>query len=192
MTRSKNTRANLSARTPLKAVKAILLLPLLVVVAGLSQAKAMDTPNAPITVQSGALLSAVECLALNIYHEARGESEQGKLAVGHVVLNRSADGKFPRDLCDVVRQGAKKTTKYCQFSWACDGLSDLPREPLAWQAAQRLAQAIYAGETVDPTGGALWYHANYVQPSWQHAFERGPVIGRHVFYRRAGSSESSK
>ncbi len=38
---------------------------------------------------------------------------------------------------------------------------------------------------MDPTSGALWYHADYVKPSWRNAFERGPKIGRHIFYSQA-------
>ena len=30
----------------------------------------------------------VACLAINIYHEARGESSEGKIAVAFVTLNR--------------------------------------------------------------------------------------------------------
>tara|TARA_R110002051_G_scaffold226325_2_gene289031 strand:+ start:284 stop:526 length:243 start_codon:yes stop_codon:yes gene_type:complete len=33
----------------------------------------------------------LHCLAQNIYFEARGEPMIGKVAVGHVVLNRAAD-----------------------------------------------------------------------------------------------------
>jgi spore germination cell wall hydrolase CwlJ-like protein len=34
--------------------------------------------------------------------------------------------------------------------------------------------------------GALWFHANYVDPSWSRIFERGPKIGLHIFYTRPG------
>ena len=44
--------------------------------------------------------------------------------------------------------------------------------------------AIEDGRVPDPTGGALWYHADYVSPSWRQAFDEGPQIGRHIFYRR--------
>jgi spore germination cell wall hydrolase CwlJ-like protein len=45
----------------------------------------------------------VHCLAQNIYHEARGEPMAGKLAVGHVVLNRMADRRFPQLACSVIK-----------------------------------------------------------------------------------------
>ena len=60
--------------------------------------------------------SDLDCLALNIYFEARGEPLQGKLAVGHVVINRVGDEKFPANVCQVVLQGGEAVRYRCQFS----------------------------------------------------------------------------
>ena len=122
------------------------------------------------------------CLALNIYFEARSEPVDGMLAVGHVVLNRVAHRNFPNSICDVVRQGGEVVRHRCQFSWWCDGQSDEPRNSGAWDAARLIAWFIVNGYTEDPTSGALWYHADYVEPYWREAYLRGPQIGRHIFY----------
>ncbi len=45
----------------------------------------------------------LECLALTIYFEARGEPDEGKLAVGHVVMNRVQPALFPRRVCHTNR-----------------------------------------------------------------------------------------
>lgn len=124
----------------------------------------------------------LDCLALNIYHEARGEPELGKLAVGHVTLNRVADARFPMTVCGVVRQGGEAKLHRCQFSWWCDGRSDRPRDTEAWQAVRAVARKVYLGFSVDPTEGALWYHADSVLPSWGKVLTRGPQIGQHLFY----------
>ncbi len=124
----------------------------------------------------------IGCLALNIYFEARGEPELGKIAVAYVVLNRVADRRFPSTVCDVVRQGGEDTLHHCQFSWWCDGLSDKPRDARSWQKVRAVAHKVYWGFSPDPTDGALWYHADSVSPSWGKAFNRGPKIGQHVFY----------
>lgn len=137
---------------------------------------------------AGVLVPDVECLALNIYHEARGEPVAGKVAVGHVVLNRVQDKRFPNQACAVVRQGGEKRLNHCQFSWWCDGRSDQPRDAEAWAQALDIAKQVYDGKTVDPTGGALWYHADYVSPSWGKTLPRGPKIGRHIFYGGDGST----
>jgi len=124
----------------------------------------------------------VQCLALNIYFEARGESEMGQRAVGHVVMNRVAHPDYPATVCDVVRQGGEKKRHRCQFSWWCDGLSDEPGNLTAWDRALRLARQIYAGTLRDVTDGALWYHATYVRPYWSKVLLQGDKIGQHIFY----------
>ena len=129
----------------------------------------------------------LNCLALNIYFEARSAPLDGKLAVGHVVLNRAADKRFPNKICEVIKQGGEKRLNKCQFSWWCDGRSDRPRDLQAWKESRVLARLVFWGYSVDPTNGALWYHADYVRPIWRHKLDRGPLIGRHQFYHPAGS-----
>lgn len=129
----------------------------------------------------------IECLAKTVYFEARGEPELGQRAVAHVVMNRVAHPGFADSVCGVVKQGGGRGPS-CQFSWYCDGLSDQPREAERWAEARALARAVYWGESVDVTGGALYFHATHVSPRWREAFRRGERIGRHVFYTGAASS----
>ena len=125
------------------------------------------------------------CLALNVYHEAKNQDLQGQVAVAMVTLNRVQDKRFPDTICNVV-----KHTKYpgrlhkCQFSWWCDGKSDKPKEQSAWKTALSVAKFVLENWSYrkDPTGGALWYHANYVKPRWSKAFNRVAVIQDHIFY----------
>ena len=124
----------------------------------------------------------LECLALNIYFEARGEPHEGQAAVAHVVLNRVADDRFPGTVCAVVQQGGKETED-CQFSWWCDRLGDRPKHKADWKLARDIAPIVYWGWGEDLTGGALWYHAIYVKAYWRGQYEKGPTIGNHIFYR---------
>jgi spore germination cell wall hydrolase CwlJ-like protein len=128
----------------------------------------------------------IRCLAQTIYFEARGEPDTGKLAVGHVVMNRVLDRRFPADVCEVVRQGGEERRYLCQFTWWCDGRSDTPQNVKSWDRSLMFARMIYWGFTQDPTDGALWYHADYVAPYWKDSFKQGPKIGRHIFYVRVG------
>ena len=133
--------------------------------------------------------SEIECLALNVYFEARGESELGQKAVANVTMNRVLDEAFPDTVCGVVRQGAMSGRKKvrrgaCQFSWWCDGRSDRPVDERAWDDSLQIAQTVYWDRSRDVTDGSLWFHADYVDPNWATAFDRGPTIGRHMFYRR--------
>jgi len=134
----------------------------------------------------------IECLALTIYFEARGEPDIGKLAVGHVVENRAENPLFPDRICDVVKQAPPKAASHCQFSWWCDGASDRPVDGKSWQRSRALARRIFWGYSKDPTGGALWYHADYVNPSWGMALKRGPHIGHHVFYSLDGGGRKGR
>jgi spore germination cell wall hydrolase CwlJ-like protein len=127
----------------------------------------------------------LDCLALTIYFEARGEPKMGQIAVGHVVMNRAAHPLFPAAVCDVVRQGGNgggKLARGCQFTWWCDDFSNTPTNVRAWKRSQALARRIYWDYSKDPTAGALWYHADYVAPYWRRQFAQGPKIGRHIFY----------
>ncbi len=148
---------------------------------GILSAPAPALADVPIDVPR-----EVECLALTIYFEARGEPLEGKLAVGHVVMNRAAHPLFPGAVCAVVQQGIGKLLQ-CQFTWWCDGLSDQPAEWQAWETSKALARRVFWDYSADPTGGALWYHADYVRPGWGAQLLQGPKIGRHIFYRQADS-----
>ena len=125
----------------------------------------------------------LKCLALTIYFEARGEPDEGKLAVGHVVMNRTQHPRFPGGICQVVQQGGEKLRFRCQFTWWCDGRSDTPEDVRAWERSKAMARRVFWDHSRDPTGGALWYHSDAVAPSWRDALDLGPKIGRHIFYR---------
>ncbi len=124
----------------------------------------------------------IECLAENVYHEARGESVRGQEAVAHVTMNRVNSGEFASNVCDVVWQGGA-TRRGCQFSWTCDGLSDRIRDQDLYAAILERMRAFYVNPPVDFTNGAEYYHANYVRPRWSRAFVQTAQIGAHIFYR---------
>ena len=125
---------------------------------------------------------AEQCLALNVYWEARSESELGQKAVAAVTLNRVKSEAFPNDICSVVRQGGERRHR-CQFSWWCDGKKDTPTDMTAWEEAVRVAQATLDEQAEDPTHGALFYHATYVQPDWAQRMTKTRKIGRHIFFK---------
>jgi spore germination cell wall hydrolase CwlJ-like protein len=123
----------------------------------------------------------LSCLALAIYWESKAESEEGMLAVGSVVMNRVAHPEFPDDVCAVVTEGGREPP--CQFSWWCDGRSDVPTEASGWQAAGRAALQTLRDPPADATGGALFFHDYRIETPWVRPRQRTAQIGRHVFYR---------
>jgi spore germination cell wall hydrolase CwlJ-like protein len=144
----------------------------------------INAPKRPDTlyVTGETLAEQVHCLALNIYFEARSETFRGRKAVAAVTLNRLQSERFPKTVCEVVRQGGDESLHRCQFSWWCDGRSDHPRDSRSWASAVTLAEAVLRHGVKDPTRGALWYHADYVRPFWRREKRRVAVIGRHIFY----------
>jgi spore germination cell wall hydrolase CwlJ-like protein len=127
-------------------------------------------------------LAGQSCLARAIYFEARSESELGQLAVAKVILNRVKNSAYPNSICDVVYQGAHRKNS-CQFSFACDGQSDQPRNGSAWNQARRVAKrALNGASDVRVISTATHYHADYVSPKWSGAMKRLIKIGKHIFY----------
>lgn len=115
------------------------------------------------------------CMAQTIYFEARGESLAGQLAVGLVTLNRVKDARFPKTVCEVVKQD-------CQYSWYCDGKTDkLPLNNSA-NIALILAKTLMTVPIPDFTNGALFFHSKAVNSKFT---EKTIVIGNHIFYRRS-------
>ena len=123
------------------------------------------------------------CLATAIYFEARGEPERGQIAVAQVILNRVRSPVFPQTICGVVYQGQMR--KGCQFSFACDGNSDNPRNKDQWALAQDLSKRFMSGELWLPeVGYSTFYHANYVSPRWARRMNKVDRIGAHIFYKK--------
>jgi spore germination cell wall hydrolase CwlJ-like protein len=121
----------------------------------------------------------VDCLAQNIYFEAGHEPHEGKMAVALVTLNRLQDPRFPKDICSVVKQKVKST---CQFSWFCERKKNIKEE--VYDSSKQMAIYVYANyeKLKDITHGALFYHADYVNPRWR-GLEVTTKIGRHIFYK---------
>ena len=117
------------------------------------------------------------CLATAVYFEARGESVEGQLAVARVVMNRAASGRYPPDWCSVVKQPA-------QFSFVRHGqFPSIDTASSAWARAQGVARLAVANVVPSVGSDVLWYHANYVAPSWGHRLNLVEKIGAHIFYR---------
>lgn len=140
-----------------------------------------------LDVIEGAELSPEgQCLAKAVYFEARGEPLDGQLAVAQVILNRVKSPKYPDTVCGVVYQNEAKKHR-CQFSFACDGVSDTPFEGEAWDLAKRVSYVALSGRWEDITFGAKNYHAVYVRPAWSDTLVETSQHGRHIFYREGGS-----
>ena len=126
------------------------------------------------------------CLALNVYFEARNQDTPGQIAVAFVTINRKLNKYFKNDVCEIVKQGYKKDRKSCAFSWYCDGVSDRPRDNSAWKMANRVANWTienYYTQLEYYTDKPTHYHADYIKkPWWTKDMKRVAKIGNHIFY----------
>ena len=129
-------------------------------------------------------------MALTMWGEARGGGEEAMRAVGHVIDNRRRAGLHGAYVTDTV-------SRAFQFScWnpgdpnleAMMNVDSLPAESAdhrRWLVAKALAEEILAGRSVDPTGGALFYHATAVAPAWSRGVAPVRRIGDHLFFLTA-------
>lgn len=118
---------------------------------------------------SGYSNSDVKLLARLIYAEARGESYQGQVAVGAVVLNRVKSSSFPNTISGVI---------YQPYAFTCvnDGQINLSPDNTALKAAKD------AMNGWDPTYGCLYYYNPRVATSsWIYSRPTVVTIGNHVF-----------
>lgn len=124
-------------------------------------------------------LNEVRCLADNIYHEARGEPENGRIAVALVTMKRVFTKGFPDTVCGVVKD---RIGKVYQFSWVGRNLT-ADRDSEDYEYARFLAEQVYLNykKMVDFTKGSLFYHATSVNPDWK--LQQTVRIGHHIFYK---------
>lgn len=144
--------------------------------------KAAELQASPITAEMRD--RQLDCLAKNIYHEAKGEPFEGKVAVAQVTLNRAASGQFPSDICKVVYQKNVVYDKVlCQFSWYCEqATAAKPKNTAAYKECQIVARQVLLEEFRLPSlTKALYFHGAHINPGWKK--EKVATIGNHVFYK---------
>jgi N-acetylmuramoyl-L-alanine amidase len=117
------------------------------------------------------------CIAVAVYHEARGETLEGQLAVARVIMNRAVSGRYPASWCGVVKQP-------WQFSFVRNGrMPSVDENSTAWRNALGVTRLAINNAVQSVPTDCLWYHANYVAPSWGRRLTRVSQIGAHIFYR---------
>lgn len=108
----------------------------------------------------------LKLLASCIYYEARGESYEGKLAVGNVVLNRVDSRYYPSTITDVLFQNRQFTTK-------------IKTETKYNSSTLKAAAEIINGKRILPAD------VLYFSPTPTDSYgELYIIIGNHYFYTR--------
>lgn len=134
-------------------------------------------------------LSVVDVLARTIYGEARGEGEQGMIAVANVILNRvkaAMAGKsrwWGKDIAGVCKCPA-------QFScWNksdpnCKIITSVTETDSVFQECRSVATQAIMGTLKDNTNGATSYYAESMKmpPYWARGKRPCATIGNHIFF----------
>ncbi|SDZ63481.1 LysM domain-containing protein [Evansella caseinilytica] len=132
------------------------------------------TGNQPSAVNAGHSQEDILWLARMIYCEARGESLQGQIAVGAVILNRVKSSLFPNTIKDVIFE---RSHGFYQFTPAATGavLTATPNNT-------NMEAAVRALNGEDPTNGSLYfYNPAKTNDQWIRSRTVSTVIGNHVF-----------
>ena len=127
-------------------------------------------------------------IALTVYGEARGESEQGKIAVAWVCLNRERNDNPFDDILDPLQFSC---WNYGDKNF--DKILALMPFNLIFAECLDIAYGVYFGKLPDPTGGATNYYAPELmrmidpksggKPAWAKDMTTTTVIGGHVFLK---------
>lgn len=131
----------------------------------------MFAPSLAKTPSARGTSAELQCLADNVYFEARGESFRGKLAVAMVTLNRTRLPDYPDTICGVVYQKD-------QFSWTRKKhkITDID----AWSDAIVVAHLAIENSQILGNFKATHYHNTSVNPNW--GLHKVAKIGKHLFY----------
>lgn len=149
-----------------------------------------DIINLPSVVGGGGTSvdpDDADVMARTIMGEARGEPEQGKIAVGWVILNRARSGKWFGGGGDIFAV-CRKPYQFSCWDPGDPNLSIITRaragDPV-FDECLAAAKKVLSGSVADPTGAATHYFANYIStPAWAKSPANLTVqIGVHKFYK---------
>jgi N-acetylmuramoyl-L-alanine amidase len=140
-----------------------------------AEAEEFDTLAQAVAAQdSAAADEALQCLAGAIYFESKGEPLTGQLAVAEVIINRAKSGRFPANVCAVVKQRG-------QFSFVRGGQIPTINAGTAYRTAIAVAKVALADAWNSPADKALYFNTPDRRPSVRAI--KVASIGNHIFYR---------
>lgn len=129
---------------------------------------------------------SVDCMAKNLFYEARGTNKWEMIRVANVTMNRVNSKVYPSTVCEVVYQ-------YKQFSWTLikhrvtDSIHSLYKakgDLAEYDLAKDIANRAVANDLPDLTGGAMWYHTHKVNPKWNKQKEVTYASNWHRYYKK--------
>jgi spore germination cell wall hydrolase CwlJ-like protein len=102
----------------------------------------------------------LECLQTAIYFESRGLSDRSMALVGQATLNRASSSSGASTVCGTVHKKRSKTS--CDYSWYCDGKSDVMKDLTQKERSYRVAKEVLAGKHSALTKATHFLHCSVV------------------------------
>lgn len=141
-------------------------------------------------------IKELRCLTQALYYEAGTQSALGKEAVAMVIINRAQSRKHPGTICGVVREQSTVIVetedslikrKVCQFSFWCQADIDSSHmKTRSWKESEEISKRVlknyWERDIIRSLGGAMYFHADYVNPTWRTEKVFLGKVGRHLFY----------
>ena len=118
----------------------------------------------------------IDCLAKNIYYEARNQPTSGQFLVGFVTLNRVAHKSWPNNFCEVITQPG-------EFSWYTkDLMGKTPKETEAYKLAYIIAFTVYNSNYRSMSHYGYFFKRSDVKSTYFNNLKLINVVGDHSFY----------
>lgn len=116
-----------------------------------------------------------KCLAVALYHEARGESINGQRAVADVIINRAIQSG--KSVCKVIKTRG-------QFSWDTSKVHQAYPKKIDTQheKARKVMAMIAMGTWESTVGNAMFFLSGNVMPAWAKKMRYVKRVDGHRFY----------
>jgi N-acetylmuramoyl-L-alanine amidase len=156
-----------------------------------------QTPYNTVRVEEAPIVEIVidkkelSCIRQALWHEARGEGEEGIKAVLSVIVNRVNSPRYPSSFCKVIHQ-------HKQFSYVHElEAKGKPLEPrvtasnasVYTQISELAKEAVRGDFKPILPESVLWYHTHRVNPVWSRAKIMVAEIGNHRFFSKKQQNE---
>lgn len=134
------------------------------------------TTNESIRSLTPTTRNDVTCLALNMYHEARGSTYEDILAVGLSTRNRVTH--YKKTYCQIIWERG-------QYVWTTRDISGIiPKEKATWHRLLKIAHEVVDNQHEDFTNGATsFYSAKLASPPRWARNRNAMRIGAHFYVR---------
>jgi spore germination cell wall hydrolase CwlJ-like protein len=129
-------------------------------------------------------------LRLTMWGEGRDQGRASMRAIGHVVMNRfhAQRRRYGLGFIEVMWKSQQFScwNRHDSNREAMRHIAELPKghpDLVAWEATEKLAEAILSGRDPDNTSGATYYHTEAVKPFWRTDMKVVGVMFGHIFYK---------